>query len=97
MPLIEIDPVDYESWLQWKQNPVTRQAVAGLLNKRSNISEDLLEGICETNDQRMAAIGRCQALRDAVIYLIEDFDYIEKEAKENAEGMQNMPDEKESN
>ena len=81
MPLIEIEPVDYDSWLQWKQHPVTKQAGAGLMNKRNNIAEDLLEGICGTNDERMTAMGRCQALRDAVIYLIEDFDYIEKEEK----------------
>ncbi len=86
MPLIDLPEVAKEDWALWKQTPVTKRAVAGLMNKREYIKEALAEGQFVTEDERLIAIGKTQALKDAVLYLIEDFDYQIKEDVSDAEG-----------
>ena len=84
MPLIELPEVHKADWAQWKQNPVTKRAVAGLMNKREHLKEALAEGLFSTDEERVLAIGETKALKDAVMYLIEDFDYQVEEEIEDA-------------
>ena len=86
MPLIDLPEVEKADWAQWKQSPVTKRAVAGLMNQREHVKEGLVEGLYDSESERLVAIGRAQALKDAVIYLIEDFDYQQKEDTTDVEG-----------
>jgi len=86
VPLMELPEVEKELWAQWKQHPVTKRLIAGLMNKREVIKEALVEGSYTGDEERLIGIGQAQALRDAVMYAIEDFDYTIKEDSTDVEG-----------
>ncbi len=65
--------VNKAEWQQWKRDKVTKQLVADFLNKRLYLTEGLIEGAFTGDEGRLIAIGRCQGLKDAVTYIIEDF------------------------
>lgn len=85
MPSIDIDLVSKEEWARWKQDRVTKQAVAGLMNQRSIILEALADRLFSSNDERLMAIGEAGALKDAVMYMIENFDFAQRKDIEDVE------------
>ena len=76
------DEVNKAEWQQWKKDKVTKLFVAGILNKREYLKEGLVEGHLSTHDEQLMAMGKCQAIKDIVTYLIEDFNYIERDQEE---------------
>lgn len=86
MPTMELPEVEKDLWAQWKQHPATKRFIAGLMNKREVIKEALVEGSYTGDEDRLVGIGQAQALRDAVMYAIEDFDYTMKEDIIDVEG-----------
>ena len=73
--------VSKTEWLQWKANKVTKSYIEGLLNKREFLKEGLAEGQTR-GEEALIDVGRCQALKDAVMNAIEDFDYLERDDEE---------------
>ena len=77
----DLEEVSKEEWLQWKANKVTKKYIANILTKREYLKEGLAEGQTR-GEEALIEIGRCQALKDVVMNVIEDFDYIEREDEE---------------
>lgn len=70
--------VTKEEWQHWKKDKVTKQLVASILLKRQILTEGIVEGQIGNEEARLIAIGKCQALKDITMFIVDDFDYIER-------------------
>lgn len=71
--------VSKEEWQDWKKNKVTKQLVSSILLKREILTEGIVEGHIATEEERLIAIGKCQALKDITMFVVEEFDYMREQ------------------
>lgn len=58
-----------EDWVLWKTNSVTQFVVQALKDTRDDLKEGIAEGHSENLHQD---IGRTMALKDALVFMLED-------------------------
>jgi hypothetical protein len=78
------DSVLASDYKEWRRHKVTKALVRDLLKKREFLKEGLAEDRLEDGWARGVTVGRCQALRDAIEYIVSDFDTIEDSTKEDS-------------
>ncbi len=78
-----MDLVSKQEWLDWKSLRPTKQLVKSLFDTREDLKEYMVENKFTTEDDRRIVMGRCQALKDAIDYIIENFETLEKEEKDD--------------
>lgn len=76
-----VDLPTKEDYLQWRSNHVTKALVRALLNKRTFLLEGIAEGHVSKEDL-YEYIGRTQGIRDAIDYVISDFECIDTKPME---------------
>ncbi len=64
-------------WIQWKANPVTKALAEAYFERREWIKEQIAQGIKDET-----YLGQCMALKDAIDYIISDFEVIDEEKKD---------------
>lgn len=79
----ELSGVGKEEWEFWKQSKVTKEFVKALYFKREILKEGIVESSYSTREEELKVVGRCQALKDTIDYILHDFEVIEEEIKEN--------------
>ena len=72
--------ISKESWAAWKTDEVTQEFFQRLNDKREMLKEGIAEGMIAEFDLINQTIGRCQQLRDDIVYGLEEF---ETEGEEN--------------
>jgi len=70
-----VDQVSKDEYQEWKNNRVTKRYIQGLFDTREELKEGIVEESQSTDQARFVAIGRCQALKDAIDFAIFNFDY----------------------
>jgi hypothetical protein len=68
---IELDDISQEAWDEWRKSKATRILVAGILNTREELKEAVVENHHSTDAARLIDMGRCQAFKDVVEFIIE--------------------------
>jgi hypothetical protein len=75
-----------ELYLAWRELGVTKFLVQDLFLKREELKEGLAEAQYGSTEEYERAVGRCMALKDAIDYIIRDFDYVDSgEEEENGD------------
>lgn len=69
--------VSKRDYLDWRSSHVTKALVKALNDKREFLKEGLAEGAGQPED-----VGRCQALRDIIEYILRDFETFDEESVE---------------
>lgn len=72
---MEQELISKQEWVDWCSLRPTKQLVKALFEKREELKEGLVE---ERELPDLVIIGRCQALKDEIDYIMHDFDYIER-------------------
>lgn len=66
-------------WVQWKNDRVTRAFLADLKEKRELLKEGFAEDEMGGDVNKMFLTqGRIMALKDTILYILEDFVHIER-------------------
>lgn len=81
---MEVQPVTKQEWQNWKKDPVTKYLVFALLSQLEDIKDAIISGHEGVHEECSVAIGRARSLREAVSYIISDFQTIEEVQIENA-------------
>lgn len=71
--------VTKEEWVNWKNSACTQQYLKNLHNKREDLKDGLAEGQTSTEREDCIIIGRTQGIKDAILFAVKDFDYIQLE------------------
>lgn len=74
--------IEKSEWHEWKALKVTKQMMADLLNMRDFLKEGIVEGHLSNEEERLISIGRCQGIKESVMYMIDTFNYIERTEEE---------------
>lgn len=69
------DRISKEEYLEWRDNRVTKQLIQDIYEKREFLKEGVVELSDESEKQRFVTIGRCQAMKDIIDFVLRDFDY----------------------
>lgn len=80
---MEQEAIPKEEWQRWKTNPVTLQFLADIMNMREGVKEALVQAAHSTEQARLVDIGKCQGIKGAMVYAIEDFKYMERQQEED--------------
>lgn len=71
--------VTKEMWVDWVKHPVTQEFLKALNDKREMLKEGLSENQTGTEREDCITMGKCQSLKDAIVYATKEFDYVEIE------------------
>ena len=86
MELRQLEPPTKQDYLQWREMYVTKCLVQALFNKREMLKEGLAEGHSgDLTNEIQKVIGRCQAHKDDIDYIIHEFEVLEVEVETNEE------------
>lgn len=80
----ELPGISKEEWEFWKNLKTTKEFVRALYLKRELLKEGLVESSYTKHEEELKVVGRCQALRDTIDYILHDFEVREEEIKEDA-------------
>lgn len=67
---LTVEDITIEDWNQWRSLSATKSFVAGILNARDDLKEDLAQGHL-TDKEIQIAIGVCQGLKEVVEFIVE--------------------------
>lgn len=76
---MEGQPVTKAEWQDWKRSPVTKFLVYAYLTKLEYLKNGLIDGHFTGEEARLIAIGRGQSFKDAIDYIIDNFETIQEE------------------
>lgn len=73
-----MEEIRKSDWVQWKNDRVTRALVADLIEKRELLKEGFAEDEMGGDTNKMFHTqGRLVALKDTILYITQNFAYIE--------------------
>lgn len=84
--MAELNPISKDEWVAWKRDRVTKALVASLVQRRNVALEEWAEGRCADQAEEHRHQGRVQNLKDIIMYIIEDFDYLREEQNGTSTG-----------
>ena len=74
-----MEPITKADWVQWKNDRVTRFYLSSLMTKREHLKEGIVEDHAGESERVLyLSIGQAMALKDAIQYALEHFEYTEE-------------------
>ena len=77
-----VDSPFKSDYVDWRRNQVTKFLVQELFNKREMLKEGIAEGKTSSLDELHQNIGRTQAIKDIIDYIISDFETLDDPQEE---------------
>lgn len=72
--------VSKEEWVLWRNSKVTQEFFHRVTTNRETIKEGIADGQAETEKELYITIGRCQGMKDVLLYGLRDFDVIDTDS-----------------
>ena len=83
--LQQLEPVSRSEWGSWKQERCTKRLIAGLAIRRNELLDAWGNASFSTREEELRAQGQVQSLVHTLQYILDTFDYIQEDKKENGD------------